>query len=521
MANLENENGSLARPSAFAFGRRKTTAFLSGLLSTVLATASTNPPPRLRLDDSPLKSEVKASTSFAPVAKRVAPSVVNIYSTMTIRESRMSNPLSDDPFLRRFFGGDDSQDDQPRSRRAQGLGSGVIVSPEGYILTANHVVEGADKVKVALSSGEKEFDAKIIGTDPPTDIAVLKIEPKVKLEAITIGDSDKLEVGDTVLALGNPFGVGRTVTMGIVSGLSRSGFGINAYEDFIQTDAAINMGNSGGALVDSEGRLIGINTAILSRSGGFQGVGFAVPINLARFVMDRIISEGKVTRGYLGVSIQPLTAGLAKGLGLPDESSGVLVGGVTPNSAAEKAGIKDGDVVLDFNGKKVTDPASLQIAVAQTPPGTKANLRVLRPGANGKPTEKDVSVKLAELPHDIFSRNDNRGRHEQGQSTTDALDGVQVADLDSNFRRQFDLPRSVHGAVVAKVDPDSNAAESGLRPGDVILEINRQEVRTADDAVNDSEKAKGDQILLRVWSSGGPAGQGGTRYVVVDNTKHK
>jgi len=521
MANLENRTVRTASPSSFVSFPRRTAMVLLTVLPAALAAASTNPPPRLLLDDSPLKNEVKASTSYAPVAKRVSPSVVNIFSTMIIRESRMSNPLSEDPFFRRFFGGDDSQDEQPRSRRAQGLGSGVIVSPEGYILTANHVVEGADKVKVALSSGEKEFDAKIIGTDPPTDIAVLKIEPKTKLDPITIGDSDKLEVGDTVLALGNPFGVGRTLTMGIVSGLSRSGFGINAYEDFIQTDAAINMGNSGGALVDAEGRLIGINTAILSRSGGFQGVGFAVPINLARFVMDRIISEGKVTRGYLGVSIQPLTPGLAKGLGLPDESSGVLIGGVTPNSAADKAGIKDGDVVLDFNGKKVTDPSSLQIAVAQTPPGTKANLRVLRPSSAGKPTEKIVSVKLAELPHDIFSRNDNRGRREQGQSTTDALDGVQVADIDSNFRRQFDLPRSVHGAAVVKVDPDSNAAEAGLRPGDVLMEINRQEIRTADDAVSYSEKAKGDQILLRVWSAGGPGGQGGTRYIVVDNTKHK
>ena len=505
------------RPATSILLKLTCAALLLALAPSVFA--STNPPPKLLIEDSPLQGDVKASTSFAPVVKRVAPSVVNIFSTVTIRESRMSNPVFDD--LRRFFGDDSSspEDNQPRNHKAQSLGSGVIVSPEGYILTANHVVEGADKIKVALMSGEKELDAKVIGADPPTDIAVLKIETKSKLAPITIGDSDKVEVGDTVLALGNPFGVGRTVTMGIVSGLSRK-FGMNAYEDFIQTDAAINMGNSGGALVDAQGRLVGINTAILSRTGGFQGVGFAVPINLARFVMDRIISEGKVTRGYLGISIQPLTPALAKGLGLSDESSGVLVGGVAPNSAAEKAGIKNGDIVLDFNGKKVSDPSSLQLAVAQTPPGTKANVRVLRT-VGTKPTEKVLSVKLAELPGDMFTRDDSRGRRDQGLSATDALDGVQVTDLDANARRQFNVPRNLHGAIVTKVDPDSNAAEAGLRPGDVILEINRQEVRSSDEAVTLSERAKDDQIMLRVWSSGSPGGQGGTRFIAVDNTKRK
>ena len=227
--------------------------------------------------------------------------MVNIYSTVTIRER--PNPLLNDPFFRQFFGDDSGGQSQPRTHREQGLGSGVIVSPDGYILTANHVVEGADKVKVALASGEKEFDAKIIGTDSATDTAVLKVEGK-DLPAITIADSDKLEVGDVVLAIGNPFGVGQTVTMGIVSGLGRGGFGINNYENFIQTDAAINVGNSGGPLVDAEGRLVGINTWIISRSGGSQGLGFAVPVNMARYVMERLISEGKVTRGYLGLGLQ-------------------------------------------------------------------------------------------------------------------------------------------------------------------------------------------------------------------------
>ncbi len=245
----------------------------------------------LTIQDTPINRDLKAATSVAPVVKKVAPSVVNIYSTVTVQER--PNPLFNDPFFRRFFGGEYGGQTQPRTRREQSLGSGVIVSPDGYILTANHVVEGADKVKVALASGEKEFDAKIIGTDPATDTAVLKVDGK-NLPAITIADSDKLEVGDVVLAVGNPFGVGQTVTMGIVSALGRGGFGINNYENFIQTDAAINPGNSGGPLVDAEGRLVGINTWIISRSGGFQGLGFAVPINMARYVMERLISDGKV-----------------------------------------------------------------------------------------------------------------------------------------------------------------------------------------------------------------------------------
>src|ERR1035441_4398205 len=274
------------------------------------ASAEANPAPRLTIQDTPINRELKAATSVAPVVKKVAPSVVNIYSTVTIRER--PNPLRNDPFFRRFFGDESESQAQPHTHREQSLGSGVIVSPDGYILTANHVIENADKVKVALASGEKEFDAKVIGTDPATDTAVLKVDGK-NLSAITIADSDKLEVGDVVLAVGNPFGVGQTVTMGIVSALGRGGFGINSYENFIQPDAAINLGNSGGPLVDAEGRLVGINTWIISGSGGSQGLGFAVPINMARYAMERLISEGKITRGYLGLELQAeLTPELVK-----------------------------------------------------------------------------------------------------------------------------------------------------------------------------------------------------------------
>jgi len=482
---------------------------------------STNPPAKLKIEETPLNRDIKAPISFAPVAKKVGPGVVNIFSTMTIRERPSPNPFSSDPFFRRFFGDEFGPQAQPRNRKAQSLGSGVIVTPDGYILTANHVVEGADVVKVALSEGEKECEAKVIGTDPPTDIAVLKIEAKKDLPALTIGDSDKLEVGDVVLAIGNPFMVGQTLTMGIVSALGRGNLGITGYENFIQTDAAINPGNSGGALVDAQGRLIGINTAILSRTGGFQGVGFAVPINLARFVMDRLISTGKVARGYLGINIQALTPELAKEFHLPDESSGVLVGGVAPDSPAGKAGLEDGDVILDLDGKKVTDPRNLQLLVAQTAPGTKVNLRILHSEPGSKAVEKTVPVDLGELPADVFASRERKAPGEGGEQSMDALEGVEVTDLDAGVRRQLNVPRTLHGALVTNLDPESSAAQAGLREGDIIVEINRQPVRNANDAVALSEKVKGDRVLLRVWSRGPEGGPGGSRYVVVDNPKGK
>lgn len=386
----------------------------------------------------------------------------------------------------------------------------MIVSPNGYILTANHVVEGADKVKVSLGGGDgTEFDAKVIGADPPTDIAVLRIEAK-DLPAITITDSDKLEVGDTVLAVGNPFDVGRTVTMGIVSATSRGGFGINAYEDFIQTDAAINPGNSGGALVDAEGRLVGINTAILSGSGGFQGVGFAVPINLARYVMDQITKEGKVSRGYLGVRLQQeVTPGLARKFNLQN-SSGAMIAYIEPGSPAAKAGLKEGDFITDVDDKKVTDMRQLRLMVARMAPGTKVNLKLVRDGK-----ERTLAIVLAKMPEDMFTRNERQPSREQGEGV-DALDGVEVVDLDSRAKRQLDVPNNVQGALVSGVDPDSNAAEAGLRQGDVIVEIDRHPVPNAQQAVNLSDQSKGDEILLRVWSP-----RTGMRYVTVDNRKRK
>src|SRR6266850_7211406 len=357
---------------------------------------------RLNVQNSALNRDKPQPASFAPVVKKVSPSVVNIYTAKTVRENPAMSSLSDDPFFRQFFGV--PFENVPRERREQALGSGVIISEDGYILTNNHVVDGADEVKVALADDKTVYDAKVIGTDPQTDIAVIKVDAR-KLPAIAITDSDLVEVGDTVLAIGNPFGVGQTVTTGIVSAKGRGGMGIVDYENFIQTDASINPGNSGGALVDVEGRLVGINTAILSGSGGNQGIGFAVPINLARYVMERIMTDGKVSRGYLGVMIQPLTPELAKEFKLP-ENTGALVGEVTPKSPAADAGLKEGDAIIEFNGKKVTDSRHLRLMAAQMSPGTRVTLKAIRDGR-----EQTFTLKLGELPSEGMAKVDRPGGH--------------------------------------------------------------------------------------------------------------
>jgi len=462
--------------------------------------------PRLNVQTSAVDRNKPKPVSFASVVNKVSPSVVNIYTAKTVRENPAMSPLLDDPFFRQFFGV--PFENVPRERREQALGSGVIISEDGYILTNNHVVDGADEVKVALADDKTVYDAKVIGTDPQTDVAVIKVDAR-KLPAIAITDSDLVEVGDTVLAIGNPFGVGQTVTTGIVSAKGRGGMGIVDYENFIQTDASINPGNSGGALVDVEGRLVGINQSIISRSGGNNGIGFAVPINLARDVMEQIISHGKVTRGYLGVSIQPVTPDLAKEFKLP-ENTGALIGDVTPRSPAAEAGLKEGDVIVEFNNKKVTDSRHLRLMAAQTAPGTKVPVKVLRDGK-----EQTFTVKLGELPTESLAKAGGRPDGLRRGTQADALDGVIVENVDARYRRQFNIPNQVQGALVVDVDAASPAAAAGLRPGDIILEINRQRVNSADEAVERSQEIKGDRVLLRVWSGGG------SRYLVVDASKRR
>ena len=471
-----------------------------------------NPPARLKLDPAAINRDARTGNSYSAVIKKASPSVVTIYSTKTIKQPRYRQ-FFEDPFFERFFG-----DSAPSGRRGQrsfeekSLGSGVIVSEDGYILTNNHVVDGADTggVEVALANGSQKFTAKVVGTDPQTDLAVLKIEGK-NLPAITIADSDKLEVGDVVLAIGNPFNVGQSVTMGIVSAVSRGGLNITDYEDFIQTDAAINPGNSGGALVDAEGRLVGINQSIASPTRSNSGIGFAVPTSLAKLVLERLVSDGTMKRGYLGVMIQPLTPELASAFNLPD-THGALVGGVSPNTPAAEVGFKDGDVITEVNGKKATDSQHARLLISQIMPGTKVNLKIIRDGK-----EKVLTVKLAELPEEEIAAAgspDSSGKVER-----DSLDGVEVTDLNAAARREYSVPNRVRGALVANVDAESNAYKAGLRDGNVILEIDRQAVANADDAVKLSENAKGAQVLLRIWSRDG--GMSGSRFITVDNARKK
>jgi serine protease Do len=408
-------------------------------------------------------------TSFAPVVQKVMPSVVNVFSSKKVRNDRVLEPFFfDDPFLRRFFGDDFNGRPVPRERQERSLGSGVIVSPDGYILTNNHVVDDATDVKVSLRD-KREFTARVVGKDSKTDLAVLKIDQS-GLPVVGLADSTKVQVGDIVLAIGNPFGVGQTVTMGVVSATGRGGLGIEEYEDFIQTDAAINPGNSGGALINAQGELIGINTAILSRSGGNQGIGFAVPVNLAKNIMDQIIQGGKVTRAFLGVMIQPVTPDIAKAFKL-GKSEGALISDVSPGSPAERAGLKAGDVILKVDGEAVADSRSLQLLIGQMKPGRTVRLSVNRDGA-----DRDYTVTLGEQPADKTDSGSSR----DGSAADRVLDGVSVETLTPELAREFDIARNLKGVLVQRVDPGSGAAEAGLERGDVILEVNRRPVTTVE-----------------------------------------
>ncbi|HUI67733.1 MAG TPA: DegQ family serine endoprotease [Nitrospirota bacterium] len=427
----------------------------------------------------------KFSDALAEVAEVARPAVVNISTTSTVTmEDNPFGNMFNDPFFRHFFG-DQFDHGQKRKFKSSALGSGVIISADGYILTNNHVVKGADEIKVILYD-KREFKGKIVGTDPRTDLAVVKIQAK-DLPTIKIGQSSKLKTGDIVLAIGNPFGLNQTITMGIVSAVGRSNIGLADFEDFIQTDAAINPGNSGGALVNTNGELVGINTAIFSTSGGYMGIGFAIPSDMARSVMDSIIKHGKVIRGWLGVSIQNLTPELAKSLGMK-ETTGALVGGVEKDSPADKAGMKRGDLIIQFNGIKVEDSTGLRNMVASSEPGTKAEIKIVR-----DQKEQTLTVTLGEFQEKKIAKKieyDN------------ALKGITVQELTPSLRDRMGIPENVNGVIIANISEDSPAQEA-LQIHDVIMEVNRRAVTNISDYDQIVSKiGEKDSVLLLIYREG-------------------
>lgn len=441
--------------------------------------------PAIRVDSTPVAAGGKAGLvmTYADVVEPAQKAVVSVYSTKIIKERIAINP-----FFRQFFG---NIPDQERESKQEGLGSGVIVTPDGYVLTNNHVVEGADELKITLAD-DRDFIAKVIGSDPKTDIAVLKIEGQ-NLPTVTLADSDKLRVGDVVFAVGNPLGVGQTVTMGIISAKGRSKLGllenVSGYEDFIQTDAAINMGNSGGALIDARGRLIGINSAILSPSRGNIGIGFAIPVNLASFIMNSLVEHGSVARGYLGVSSDTVTAELAEQLGLARSTRGVVVTDIDPESPAEKAGLKRTDVIVAINSHPISTWEELRLLVSQIVPETKATLTIFR---DGKQRTIDVTLgKVVDNPNELLA-------------------GVDVMPLTPEVRRRIGiLDTRINGLVVTGVADDSPYRDR-LAAGMVILELNRSPVpdlRTA------REKLVTGRNLLAVYDGRS------IRFVVVNVTR--
>ena len=425
-------------------------------------------------------ASVAALPSFTDVAKSVSPAVVNIAITAQVAPSSPGQGgQGGDPFFDRFFGGQ-----SPRT--AQSLGSGFVLTADGYIATNAHVVSRASRVKVRLAN-KKEYQAKIVGMDPKTDVALIKIEADEPLQPVKLGNSDDLDVGEWVMAIGSPFGLEQTVTVGVVSAKARV-LGAGPYDDFIQTDAAINPGNSGGPLVDADGNVVGINTAISSRSGGSEGVGFAIPVGLAKNVLDQLRTTGRVERGWLGVGIQEVTPELASSLDLA-ESGGALVSNVAPGGPAERAGIERGDVIVEFAGRAIADSHQLPALVAETRVGTNARLTVFRNGAR-----KDVDVTIASLPDEPERRLSSR---DDGGGDETARWGLAVTDITPQLARGHRLARD-HGVVVTGVEPTGPAAEAGIQPGDIVREVDRTPVDSSADLRDALRTSKRDNVLVLV-----------------------
>ncbi|MHB0946871.1 MAG: DegQ family serine endoprotease [Sedimentisphaerales bacterium] len=424
---------------------------------------------------------------FAEIAEKVTPAVVfvSVEQEVSQQQTMFSNPFEEfnDEFFRRFFDQRmPQQRQQPKQQKQirKGQGSGFIITADGFILTNNHVVENADKITVKLSD-ERELVAKVIGTDPETDVAVIKVDAN-DLPFVELGDSDQLKVGQWVIAIGNPFGLSHTVTAGIVSAKGRSKIGLTEYEDFIQTDAAINFGNSGGPLLNIDGKVIGINSAIFSRSGGYMGIGFAIPVNMAKYVYQQLVADGKVTRGYLGLYGEDITADMAKFFGIENQK-GVVVNKLLPDGPAAKGGIERGDVIIKKDGKAIEDWNIFRNEIARTAPGTKIELTVIREGK-----EKEIAVEL--------EPRESKAVTAQAAEKQSKQIGITVQDLTDELAKQFGY-EDKSGVIVTEVDPSSQAAEIGIAPGTLITEVNRQKVEDSKGFWELIGKAQ-DSVLLYV-----------------------
>jgi serine protease Do len=441
------------------------------------------------------------SQVFVSLAEKLMPATVNIStSTAPKRKMQQYHNFQGDERLREFFGDDFFErffDQMPQGDTpSKSLGSGFIIDKEGYIITNNHVIEGADEIRVKLSDKE-EFEATIVGKDKKTDIALIKIAPPPGLPVVTLGDSDSLKVGEWVMAIGNPFGLDQTVTVGIVSAKWRK-LGMGPYEDFIQTDAAINQGNSGGPLFNTRGEVVGVNTAIFSTSGGNIGIGFATPINLAKSVVKQLKEKGRVVRGWLGVIVQTVTPDLAKSFGL-DQKEGALVADIDAAGPAAAAGIRKGDIIVAFNGTPIKEMDQLPLLVAQTPVGSKGELTIIR---DGKKISK--AVEIGELK-------DEEGIAQADEGGSDDI-GMELSDITDALARRYDIGEA-EGVLVTFVEPASPAAQAGVRPGDVITQVNRKDILNLEDynkCLSDARKQKKDKILLLV------ARGESSQFVVID-----
>lgn len=409
-------------------------------------------------------------------------SVVNISTTKQITRSKQTQRMLNDPFFREFFGRNFKM---PKNKKASSLGSGVVISSDGYIVTNHHVVENADEILVTLLDSSKEYKAKVIGLDPASDLAVIKIDRK-DLHAISFANSKEILEGDVVFAIGNPFGVGEAVTQGIISALNKSGIGLNQYEDFIQTDASINPGNSGGALVDSRGALIGINTAILSRSGGNNGIGFAIPSNMVKSVAKTLIEQGKIERGYMGVSIGNLNKDMKE---VYTNQEGALIMSVEKNKPASKAGLKRGDLIIKINDKKIANAHELKNTIGSFKPDTKINVTYER---NDK--IKTATLTLVNLKSMKNAKNIS--------DTNNFLEGLNIEELNDKIRYENKIPRDINGVLITKVKENSKASKEGFHQGDIIIQIEQKVIKSIDDLNNAFDNIKRKKIKVWIYRRG-------------------